>query len=303
MHPYNLDFAHANRLNFRRAFPHFSTIRSRGRLNFYKRSTSPAVTKYKPTSPEDVHLKDRCAVLRLRRPAAPLVGLGLSPSALALPSFARRTGQKCAACHVGAGWPQLTPQDRFFKLLGSTVVKLATKVINFLDVFCEYRIGNIFPGWKGTTDAADNASAGTLISSLGARSGRIGADALRNRQLYLEFSVYRAATGFFGWTSAGTSFADGGANNLKGCNPYRRAYWGKVHWPRPHLFGMFGTDAHVYPNRAVPGPADRFTDYGLDSHYQHLGATHQVTLAVSHIYENQAWRAGYLLGPPADQRK
>jgi hypothetical protein len=45
------------------------------------------------------------------------------PSAYALPSFARRTGQRCAACHVGGNWPQLTPWGRFFKLAGHTAGK------------------------------------------------------------------------------------------------------------------------------------------------------------------------------------
>src|SRR5580704_5005822 len=42
------------------------------------------------------------------------------PDAYALPSFARQTGQRCAACHVGGNWPQLTPWGRFFKLAGYT---------------------------------------------------------------------------------------------------------------------------------------------------------------------------------------
>jgi hypothetical protein len=41
----------------------------------------------------------------------------------ALPSFARQTGQRCAACHVGGNWPQLTPWGRFFKLAGYTAGK------------------------------------------------------------------------------------------------------------------------------------------------------------------------------------
>jgi hypothetical protein len=46
------------------------------------------------------------------------------PSALpALPSFARQTGEKCAACHVSGSWPQLTPWGRFFKLSGYTAGK------------------------------------------------------------------------------------------------------------------------------------------------------------------------------------
>lgn len=38
------------------------------------------------------------------------------PAAQALPSFARQTGQQCAACHNG--YPELTPYGRLFKLNG-----------------------------------------------------------------------------------------------------------------------------------------------------------------------------------------
>lgn len=44
----------------------------------------------------------------------------VAPHAAALPSYARQTGQRCAACHVGGNWPQLTPWGRFFKLSGYT---------------------------------------------------------------------------------------------------------------------------------------------------------------------------------------
>jgi hypothetical protein len=36
----------------------------------------------------------------------------------ALPSYARQTGQQCAACHNG--FPELTPYGRLFKLNGYT---------------------------------------------------------------------------------------------------------------------------------------------------------------------------------------
>jgi hypothetical protein len=57
------------------------------------------------------------------------VGLGglalmacvLAPSrAIALPSFAAQTDQPCAACHIGAYGPQLTPNGRAFKIGGYT---------------------------------------------------------------------------------------------------------------------------------------------------------------------------------------
>src|SRR5579862_8036687 len=50
-----------------------------------------------------------------------VLGLGIlsiAPSAHALPSFARQTGQQCAACHNG--FPELTPYGRLFKLNGYT---------------------------------------------------------------------------------------------------------------------------------------------------------------------------------------
>jgi hypothetical protein len=45
--------------------------------------------------------------------------MGLAPSAQALPSFARQTGQPCGTCHTDC--PALTPCGRRFKLLGYTV--------------------------------------------------------------------------------------------------------------------------------------------------------------------------------------
>src|SRR6476619_3024700 len=44
--------------------------------------------------------------------------IGFAPSAQALPSFARQTGQPCGTCHTN--FPGLTPFGRRFKLLGYT---------------------------------------------------------------------------------------------------------------------------------------------------------------------------------------
>ncbi len=46
------------------------------------------------------------------------VSLFAAPPAQALPSYARQTGQQCAACH--SGFPELTPYGRLFKLNGYT---------------------------------------------------------------------------------------------------------------------------------------------------------------------------------------
>ena len=49
-----------------------------------------------------------------------VLGLVARP-AQAVPAFAAQTGQNCAACHVGAFGPELTPFGREFKLRGYTM--------------------------------------------------------------------------------------------------------------------------------------------------------------------------------------
>jgi hypothetical protein len=44
-----------------------------------------------------------------------------APAAMAIPLFARQTGQNCNACHVS--FPELTPYGRYFKLSGYTLGK------------------------------------------------------------------------------------------------------------------------------------------------------------------------------------
>jgi len=48
----------------------------------------------------------------------PMLCIAYAPVAEALPSYARQTGQQCAACHNG--FPELTPYGRLFKLNGYT---------------------------------------------------------------------------------------------------------------------------------------------------------------------------------------
>jgi len=50
-----------------------------------------------------------------------LLVLAMPGSALAVPSFARQTGQNCVACHAGGQFPELTPYGRLFKLTGYTI--------------------------------------------------------------------------------------------------------------------------------------------------------------------------------------
>jgi hypothetical protein len=69
------------------------------------------------------HQRTRYVLSLVRVLLLTAAGMCVAPQAQALPSFARQTGQRCAACHVGGNWPQLTPWGRFFKLAGYTAGK------------------------------------------------------------------------------------------------------------------------------------------------------------------------------------
>jgi hypothetical protein len=332
--------------------------------------------------------------------AALVILAALAPDASALPSFARQTGQRCAACHVGGDWPQLTPWGRFFKLSaytageaavtrdgwkyspvgafgqagvtwaaakdnaqGQPVIEptnsfraeqvvgyLGTKVADFAGVFFEYQYGNNFPGWTGGTGVFDaravhffrpgghellvgldvnngpsnqdvwntvpawgypfygspiapGAPAGTMLSTVIGQSAGIGAYALLDRQWYLEVSAYRAATGFWRWTSWGTDFDQGGAQYLASYNPYWRLYYTREWGPHVFMAGTYGMYAKVFPNSASPnGATDKFTDYYLDTQYQYLADIHKVTLRAYYYYERQSWDASYPLGISSIQK-
>ena len=89
-----------------------------------------------------------CTALRVPALAALFLSFYLPPQAYGLPSFARQTGQKCAACHVGGNWPQLTPWGRFFKLSGYTAGR------NLVDKEGDYHLPLGVFGQAGVTWAA-----------------------------------------------------------------------------------------------------------------------------------------------------
>ena len=85
-----------------------------------------------------------------------MIGASFAPKAYGLPSFARQTGQRCAACHVGGNWPQLTPWGRFFKLGGYTAGRAAVDKEGFHYVPLGV-MGNVGVTWAAQpTDAQGN---------------------------------------------------------------------------------------------------------------------------------------------------
>jgi len=97
----------------------------------------------------------RMAVLLL----APFALLLAAPGAHALPSYARQTGQECAACHNG--FPELTPYGRLFKLNGytfatggSNLPPIAMMVIPSFTHTQAPQIGGAAPGFGDNNNVA-----------------------------------------------------------------------------------------------------------------------------------------------------
>jgi hypothetical protein len=104
-----------------------------------------------------------------------LLALGARP-AQALPSYARQTGQQCAACHNG--FPELTPYGRLFKLNGytftggtSNIPPLAMMAIPNFTHLAQSVPGGLAPGFGANNDVAFTGSlfyGGKLFDHLGA---------------------------------------------------------------------------------------------------------------------------------------
>ena len=113
--------------------------------------------------------------------AAPLVAgvgvciLDVSPGH-ALPSYARQTGQQCAACHNG--FPELTPYGRLFKLNGytftggtSTLPPIAVMAISNFTHVAQSQPGGLAPGFGDNNDVAFTGSlfyGGKILDHVGA---------------------------------------------------------------------------------------------------------------------------------------
>jgi hypothetical protein len=123
----------------------------------------------------------------------------LTPSAYALPSYARQTGQRCAACHVGGNFPQLTPWGRFFKLVGYSAGKTFIDREGF-----EYSPVGVI-GKAGLTWAAQpkNSQGQTVIEHNGVPEfydgfGELGTKFTNWSGIYLEYGVNNTFPGWKG---------------------------------------------------------------------------------------------------------
>ena len=132
-----------------------------------------------------------------------VLSCAFSPQARAVPSFARQTGQKCAACHVGGAWPQLTPWGRFFKLSGYTAGNALVDKEGGMHV----PVG-LF-GQAGLTWAAqpNDSQGGTVIDHNGApqfyqATGEVGTKLTNFLGAFYEYQVGNTFPGWKGATNA-----------------------------------------------------------------------------------------------------
>ncbi len=90
-----------------------------------------------------------------------VVSLAVSLDASAIPVFARQTGFKCVACHVGGMYPQLTSLGRMFKLTGYTLGNRP----NLMDL----EVQNDYPPVAVMVQAARQYYTNTPVNSIGGK--------------------------------------------------------------------------------------------------------------------------------------
>ncbi|MGA7415872.1 MAG: hypothetical protein WBW33_35700 [Bryobacteraceae bacterium] len=141
------------------------------------------------------------STLRVRSVAVLFVLVCVLPQAQALPSFARQTGQRCSACHVGSSWPQLTPWGRFFKLSGYTAGKnlFDKEGVNFVPVGM---FGQAGVTWAAHPNDASgqNVIPGTKSVDAYEFTGEVGTKLTNFLGLFYEYQVGNT---FPGWKGTG----------------------------------------------------------------------------------------------------
>jgi hypothetical protein len=202
--------------------------------------------------------------------------IGLAPSAQALPSFARQTGQPCGTCHTD--FPALTPFGRRFKLLGYDFVYGITANNNptVQDLW------NTTPAWSfpyAVSSFFGPQAPGTVIEgTFAAHVGGVGAYTMINDLLYLEVTGYKTL-GFSEQNALGTD-PFGAPGLLGGVAPYWRVALEPNWGPHTLMIGTFGmySEIHNWLNvapvgwsTAVDTLSDKFTDIGFDGQYQYQG--------------------------------
>jgi hypothetical protein len=166
-------------------------------------------------------------------------------------------------------------------------------------------VWNSTPAWGfpfiATNVGVPPAAQTLLDGQLAQQAAGLGAYVYLFNHLYLEFSAYRSAqTSFTNATTGGPGPLDSTAPNQRiagNAAPYWRAAW-EQDWGNHALsFGTYGIYAPTHPvcnSSTVPptcvgesGPANTFTDVGVDAQYQYITDNHTVSVTANWIHE---WR-------------
>lgn len=74
--------------------------------------------------------------------------------------------------------------------------------------------------------------------------------------------------------------------------------WGSHSWE----VGTYGLAANTFPGRVQSAGEDHILDVGLDSQCQYSSGSHDLTVLLNWIHENQKWHASYALGNTSHSR-
>ncbi len=103
--------------------------------------------------------------------------------------------------------------------------------------------------------------------------------------------------------SLGLSRSDvNGETQITNIAPYWRLALEKSWGAHSLEVGTYGLAARTFPGRDSSAGKDHITDIGLDSQYQYSSGSHDVTVLLNWINENDGWHASHALGATSHSR-
>jgi hypothetical protein len=158
---------------------------------------------------------------------------------------------------------------------------------------------NTTPAWGfpfSGSGLAPTPSAGTLIGGVGQQVGGMGAYAKFFDLVYAEVGGYRTLDKPT-QRSLGASRSDvNGETQIANIAPYWRLALEKSWGAHSLEVGTYGLAARTFPGRDGSAGKDHTTDIGLDSQYQYSSGSHDITVLLNWINENDHWHASQTLG-------
>lgn len=152
--------------------------------------------------------------------------------------------------------------------------------------------------YVGPTFALGAPAAPLLDGGLAQNSVGAGVYAYWNKSLYGEFSLYKTASGPFGFLHP---YDSSQISKIKDGAPYWRLAYTKDFGPHSVMVGTSGLVAKIHEGTDALAsdtslPTDRYRDYGVDAQYQYILDPHTVTAHISYIHENVKWGDQAALG-------